>query len=167
MCAEDGLKDSFFFFFASKLSSLGARLRPRWKKMRPEKWHPRQFCDWHRKDFSSPELVLHTAWRKVFFRCVCVARSEVRGGSLDCSEGGPCRFNNFQKSSSLYRRHLHANVGHPISAGTDTFHFVRRLARNIALATESWSISTRRQSSRVQESQTGPAYSSTGRTRLM
>ena len=111
-------------------------------------------------------LVLHTAWRKVFFRSVCVARSEARGGSLDCREGGPCRFNSFQKSSSLYRRRLHANVGHPISFRTDTFDFVRRLARNIALATESWSLSTRRQSSRVQESQTGPAYSSTSRTRL-
>ena len=89
-------------------------------------------------------LVLHTAWRKVFFRSVCVARSEARGGSLDCREGGPCRFNSFQKSSSLYRRRLHANVGHPISFRTDTFDFVRRLARNIALATESWSLSTRR-----------------------
>ena len=30
VCAEDGLKDSFFsFFFAPKLLSLGARLRPR------------------------------------------------------------------------------------------------------------------------------------------
>ena len=95
-------------------------------------------------------LVLHTAWRKVFFRSVCVARSQAGGGSLDCREGGPCRFNSFQKSSSLCRRRLHAMVGHPISARTDTFDCVRRLARNIALATESWSLSTRRQSTRVQ-----------------
>ena len=112
-------------------------------------------------------LVLHTAWRKVFFRSVCAARSEARGGSLDRREGGICRFNSLQKSSCFYRRRLHANVGHPISARTDTFDFVRRLARNIALATESWSLSTRRQSSRVQESQTCPAHPSTGRTRLM
>ena len=58
---------------------------------------------------------------------VLLDRSEARGGSLDCREGGSCWFNNFQKSSSLYRRRLHANVGHPISARTDTFDFVRRL----------------------------------------
>ena len=46
------------FFFAPKLWSLGARLRPRWKKMRPEKWHQGKFCDWHRRDFSSPDCGL-------------------------------------------------------------------------------------------------------------
>ena len=39
VCAEAGLKESFFFF-APKVLSLGARLRPSWKKMRPEKWRP-------------------------------------------------------------------------------------------------------------------------------
>ena len=54
-------------------------------------------------------LVFYTTWRKVFFRSVCLVRSETRGGSLYCREGGPCRFNNFQKSSRLYRRRFHAN----------------------------------------------------------
>ena len=39
VCAEAGLKESLFIF-APKLLSLGARLWPRWKKMRPEKWRP-------------------------------------------------------------------------------------------------------------------------------
>ena len=88
------------------------------------------------KNDRSLLLVLHSARRNVFFQSVCVARFETRGCSLYCREGGPCRFNNFQKSSSLYRRHLHANGGHLISTRTDTFDFVRRLERKISLATE-------------------------------
>ena len=53
------------------------------------------------------------------------------------------------------------------SSRNDAFDFARRLARKIALETKSWSLSIHRQSSSVQESQTGPAYSSTSRTRLM
>ena len=42
--------------------------------------------------------VLHTAWWKVFFRSVCVARSKTRGGSLDCREGGPSSLTTFRKT---------------------------------------------------------------------
>ena len=40
-----------------------------------------------------------------------------------------------------------------------------RSARKIDLAIESWTLSRRRESAFLQESHTGPAYSSTGRTR--
>ena len=58
VCAEAGLKNSFFFF-APKLLSLGARLRPRWKKMRPEKWHP-----------GSAQKILRLAQKRFFEPCV-------------------------------------------------------------------------------------------------
>ena len=62
VCAEAGLKDSFFSI-APKLVSLGAWLRPSWKKMRPEKWRTgsaRKILRLAQKDFSSPaRLVTH------------------------------------------------------------------------------------------------------------
>ena len=108
----------------------------------------------------------HTAWQIAFFLSVCVARSGTSGGGLNCREGNPWRFDSFQKNSSFCCQRLHANVGHPISATTDAFDFVRRLACKIALATESWHLLTCRQPSKMQESRMGPAYSSTGQTRL-
>ena len=56
VCAEAGLKDRLFF--ASKLLSLGARLRPRWKKMRPEKWGP-----------GSVRKILRLAHKRFFEPC--------------------------------------------------------------------------------------------------
>ena len=52
-----GLKASFFFF-APKLLSLGTRLRPSWKKMRPEKWRP-----------ASVRKILRLAQKRFFEPC--------------------------------------------------------------------------------------------------
>ena len=60
-CVQKLLASKLASVFAPELLSFGARLRPRWKKMRPEKWHPgsdRKILRLAQKRFFEPWVLL-------------------------------------------------------------------------------------------------------------